>query len=109
MAVGQNNIIPGVQLTAALATYHTAPANTRERICNATLTNDTANVIVATVHIITSGDAAATKNKKIAARSIAPGESYTCPELINRILNPGDFIQAVGNGLAFDVSAIFQV
>lgn len=109
MTVGQKNIIPGVQLTAAVATYYTAPALTRARICNATLTNDTGSAIAATVHIVTASESAVSKNKKISARSIAPGESYPCPELIGRILEPGDTIQALGLAVAFDVSALTQI
>ena len=46
---------------------------------------------------------------KISARNIAVGETYTCPELIGRVLEAGDFIQALGNGLSMDVSAFTQV
>lgn len=109
MTVGQKNIVPGVVLGATLTTLHTAPASTRERICNATLVNDTASVITCTVHIVSSGGTAGTLNKKISAYPLAPGETYTCPELIGRVLEPGDFIQALGNGAAFDVSAFYQI
>lgn len=109
MTVGQKNIVPGVVLGAAAATYHTAPASTRERICNATLTNDTGSVITCTVHIVTSGGTAGTLNKKISAYPLAPGETYTCPELLGRVLEPGDTIQALGNGAAFDASAFYQI
>jgi hypothetical protein len=108
MAVGQKNIVPGLVL-AAVASVHAAPASTRERICNATLTNDTAAVIVCTVHIVTSGGTANSANKKIASYPLAPGETYTCPELIGRVLEPGDSIYAGGAGAALDVSAFTQV
>jgi hypothetical protein len=71
--------------------------------------NDTASVIPCTVHIVTSGGTAGTLNKKISAYPLAPDEAYTCPELIGRVLEPGDFIEAMGNGAAFDVSAFTQV
>jgi len=109
MTVSQKNIVPGTLLTAAAATYYTAPALTRVRICNATLTNATAGAVACTVNIITAGDVAANKNRKISARSIAAGETYPCPELIGRILEPGDFIQALGLDVSFDVSAFTQV
>ena len=109
MTVGQKNIVPGVLLGVTLSTLHTAPASTRERICNATLTNDTASVITCTVHVVSSGGSVGSLNKKISAYPLAPGETYTCPELIGRVLEPGDTIQALGNGAAFDVSAFTQV
>lgn len=101
--------MPGVVLGAVLATNHTAPGSTRERICNATLTNDTAAVIVCTVHIVPAAGAASAATKKIAGYPLAAGETYTCPELIGRVLEPGDTIQALGAGAAFDVSAFTQV
>lgn len=109
MTVSQKNIVPGVLLGAALANVHAAPTGTKERIINATVTNDTAGVIAVTVHVVTDGDVPAAKNKRISARSIAPGETYTCPELIGRVLEPLDSIHALGNGLSFDVSAFTQV
>lgn len=109
MTVGQKNIVPGVLLGGTLATVHTAPASTRERICNATLVNDTGSVITCTVHIVSEGGTAGSLNKKIAAYPLAPGETYTCPELLSRVLEPGDFIEAMGNGAAFDVSAFTQI
>jgi len=108
MTVGQKNIVPGVALTAAVATYYTNPALTRVRICNATLTNTTGAPVACTVHIVSSPDAAVAKNQKISARTISPGETYPCPELINRVLEPLDTIQALGLAVSFDVSAITQ-
>lgn len=106
--VSQKNIVPGVLLDAALTTLHTSPALTRERIINATATNDTAGVVALTVHIIPAGGAATSATKKITAHPVGPGETYPCYELINRVLEPGDFIQASGLDLAFDASAFTQ-
>lgn len=109
MTVSQKNIVPGVLLGAALGTIHAAPALTKERIINATVTNDTGGAVSLTVHIIPSGGSAGSANKRISARSIAPGETYPCPELIGRVLEPGDFIQASGLNLSIDISAFTQV
>lgn len=109
MTVSQKNIIPGTLLGAALATVFTAPAGTRFRITNATITNDTAGVVSATVHIIPGGGAAGSANKRISLRPLAVNETYTCPELIGRVLEPGDFIQALGLNLSMDASAFSQV
>ena len=108
MTVSQKNIVPGVLLTGSLVTLHTAPTGTIERIINATVTNDTAGVIALVVHVVSSGGSATSANKRI-TRNVAIGETYTCPELIGRVLQPGDFIQASGNGASMDVSAFTQV
>lgn len=109
MTIGQKNIIPGVALAAAVGIMYTVPALTRMRICNATLTNTTGAPVACTVHIVTNPDGPLAKNQKISLRTIAPGETYPCPELINRVLEPLDTIQALGLAVSFDVSAISQV
>lgn len=109
MTVSQKNIVPGTLLGAALATVFTAPGGTRYRITNATITNDTAGVVNATVHIVPGAGAAGSANKRISARPLAINETYTCPELIGRVLEPGDFISALGLNLSIDISAFSQV
>lgn len=106
MTISQKNIVPGVLLTGVTATYYTAPALQRVRIINATLTNATGGNVACTVNTITSGDTAANKNRKISARTVYDGETYPCPELIGRVLEPGDFIQALGLNVSLDISAI---
>lgn len=106
--VTQKNIVPGVALTAAVASYYTAPALTRARITNATVTNTTAGAVAVTLYLVPAAGAAGAANTKISARTIAPGETYTCPELVNRILEPGDSIQGLGLALSLDVSAFLQ-
>lgn len=106
--VTQKNIIPGVALTAVAASYYTAPALTRARVTNATVTNTTGGAVAFTAYIVAAAGAASAANTKISARTIAPGETYTCPELVNRILEPGDSIQAFGLALSLDVSAFLQ-
>jgi hypothetical protein len=105
MTVAQENIVKGQTLTNALVTYYTAPALKRARICNATLTNDSGGAVACSVYIISSGGTA----KKIKLRPVADGETYTCPELIGQILEPGSYIQALGLAVNFDVSAFTQV
>lgn len=103
--INQKNIIPGTLLTAALVTLHTAPALTSERICNASVTNDTAGVVALTLHVIPAGGAASSANKRVSALPIAIGETYIISGILNRVLEPGDFIQAMGLNLSLDVSA----
>lgn len=100
-------IFDGGALTAAAVTQGVAaPLLTKRVIKAATLTNTTAAPVAATVYLVPSGGAAGAANTFISARSIAPGESYPCPELINQGLNPGGFVQALGNGLTFKFTAV---
>lgn len=105
MSVGQSNIIQGAVLTATMDPFHTVPALTRERISNATVTNDTGGNVQFSAEIITGSNT----SMKIYNRSLVDGETYTCPELIGQILEPGAIVKAKGLGLSFDVSAFTQV
>lgn len=106
--VAQKNIVPGVQLTAVAAIYYTVPVLHRARITNATLTNTTGSAVAVTVYLVTSGGSPGPSNVKISARTVGIGETYTCPELVNRILEPGDMLQAFGLSVSLDVSAFLQ-
>lgn len=62
-----------------------------------------------TVYRVPSGGTANAGNTVISARNIAVNETYNCPELINKALQAGDSIYAIGNGLSFDVSGAEMV
>ena len=79
------------------------PANTKRKITAAVVINTTGVAKTFTVYLVPSGGAAAVSNTVISARTIAPGESYTCPELVGRGLNAGGFLQTASDvaGLTF--------
>lgn len=82
-----------------------APALTKRIIKSAVLTNSTAAPVAASVYMVPAGASAGVANIVISAHSIAPGESYPCPELISQGLNAGGFIAASGLGLTFKFTA----
>jgi hypothetical protein len=99
----------GGNVTAAAVTQGTAtPANTRRRITAAVVCNSTAVAKTFTAHVIPSGGTAAATNMYISARTIAPGESYTCPELVGRGMNAGGFVQVLADvtGMTFKFEAL---
>jgi len=97
-------LVAGVQLTGSAATYATGSAGNRTTIKSASVTNTTAGVVALTVYRVPSGGTAGASNTVISARSIAVGETYNCPELVNKVLHAGDTIQAMGLNLSFDAS-----
>jgi len=97
-------LVAGVQLTGAAVPYATGSAGNRTTIKSASVTNTTAGVVALTVYRVPSGGTAGASNTVISARSIAVGETYNCPELVNKVLHAGDTIQAMGLNLSFDVS-----
>lgn len=95
MAVNAKRLVSGSQLTASAATYYTAPASTKAVIKAASITNTTASPATATVYLVPSGDTAGATNEVIAAKSIAPGETYNCPELVNQVIEAAGTLQAL--------------
>jgi len=100
MATRLKRGIAGSQLTTSAATYYTAPANTSVQIIGIRLTNTSASNITATVYLIASGGSASASNTVISARTLAPGETYNCPELTGQVLEAGGFLQALASSNA---------
>lgn len=96
MAVTLKQFTPAQYLTGSAATYYTA-TNCTARIDNCTLTNTDAGAITVTVYIIASGGTASADETIIAAKSIAAGDCYTCPELVGKTIPSGSFVQALAS------------
>lgn len=93
-------------LTAAASVQGAAVADLTKRIITAAaLVNPTAGAVAATVYMVPSGGAPGAGNALIYARTLAPGETYFCPELINQGLDAGGTVQALGAGLSFKHTA----
>lgn len=100
-------VFDGGLLGAAAATQGTAvPALTTRVLKAASLINTTASPIAATVYLVPSGGTAGGANTIISARTVAAGESYPCPELVNQGVSAGGAVQALGNGLTFKYTAV---
>lgn len=97
-------LVAGVQLTGSAATYYTGTTGNRTTIKSASVTNTTAGVVALTMYRVPSGGSAGASNTIISARNIAAGETYNCPELVNKVLHAGDTIQALGLNLSLDVA-----
>lgn len=96
MSVTLKAMIPATQLTSSAATYYTATRVTA-RIDNFTVTNTDSSAHQLTVYLVASGGSAGDSNTIIDTKSILPGETYTCPEMIGKILPVGSFIQAMAD------------
>ena len=104
MSTSAKRLVAGSQLTAAAVVYYTAPTSTKAVIKSASIVNTTAGAVAATVYIVPAAGSPAAANTLISARSIAVNETYTCPELVNHVLGPGETLQALGLNLTFAVS-----
>ena len=105
MSVTVVNIIPRKQAEAAQTTQYTA-VNCKTLIDKFTVTNTTAANAVISVNLVASGGTAGVTNAIVYERAVAPGESYTCPELIGQVLESGGFISTLaGTATALTISA----
>lgn len=97
MSVTAKKIIPGSQLTAAAATYYTAPANTRTKISKLTFTNNDTVARTITLYLVPSGGSAGVTNLLTKAAPVGPGAVYEAFEAEGHVLQPGDTIQALAD------------
>lgn len=51
------------------------------------------------IYLVKVGTAASTTNL-IVSRNIQVGETYTCPEVVGHVLEPGDFISTIAGAAA---------
>ena len=96
MTVTAKVLVPSQQLTNASATYYTA-SNVRALIDKATVTNtDTVNRTFS-VNLVQPSGSPGNSNLIIDDRTVVPGETYLCPELIGQELDPGAFISTIAS------------
>lgn len=84
--------------TAALAetTIYTSPAGTRTIIDKVT-SYAAASPATLTLKVVPSGGSAGASNV-LGVKTFSAGESYTWPELVGHILEPGDAISEIATG-----------
>ena len=91
------SFVDGTNLTNAVVTYYTAPASTKALIKKATFNNDHTSVVTVTINLVPSGGAAAYGNQITKTKSLAAGETWSCPDVENHVLEAGGFISMVAS------------
>lgn len=94
-------IFEGVLLAGLGQVGEASPLLNKRIIRTASVTNPTAGAITLTVQIVNPSFT----RTHINARTINPGETYVCGELLNKGLAPGGYVSAGGAGLQFDYVA----
>lgn len=96
MTVTPKTLVPPKQMESTDTTQYTA-TNCKALIDKATVTNtDTSNQTFS-VNLVQSGGSVGVDNLIIDERTVVPGETYTCPELIGHELDPGAFISTIAS------------
>ena len=89
-------LVPPKQMEATQTTQYTA-TNAKAIIDKATVTNtDTVNRTFS-VNLVTSGGSAGNANLVIDERTVVPGETYLCQELVGQALESGGFISTIAS------------
>lgn len=98
-------LFEALQAANADTVQYTTPAATKTIVDKFTGTNTTAAAATLTVYITVAAVGAAT-NTIVSAKSIAPGECYTFPELVGHVLNAGDLLRTLaGTAAAITIRA----
>jgi hypothetical protein len=96
MTVTIKVLIPAKQAESTQTTQYTA-VNAKAIIDKFTITNTSAGNVTISVNLVTSGGAPSAANLILDTRSIAPDETYTCPELVGQALEQSGFISTIAS------------
>jgi len=96
MTVTVRVLIPAKQAENSQTTQYTA-SNVRAVIDKFTATNTTTSNVTLSVNLVASGGSASAANLIVDARTIAPDETYTFPELVGQVLEAGGFISTIAS------------
>jgi hypothetical protein len=96
MTVTAKALVEGSIVPATDTTVYTTPAFTTTIIDKLTCANyDVVSRVIA-ISIVASGGSVGNAYY-IAKRTLAAYETYTWPEVVGQILNPGDFVSAIAS------------
>lgn len=98
MSVLVKTLIQSKQAENAQTTQYTA-ANCKTIIDKFTATNTSAANVSLSVNLVASGGSPGVSNFVVNARAVAPGETYTFPELVGQVLEPGGFISTIAGAV----------
>lgn len=96
MTVTVKTLIPSKQAENAQTIQYTA-LNCTAIVDKFSVTNTTGGNVVFSINIVTSAGTASAANRILNTRSIAPNETYLCPEAAGQVLLPGDFISTLAS------------
>lgn len=96
MAVTPKVLIPAKQAENVQTAQYTAVA-VKAIIDKFTVTNTSAGNVTLSVNLVPDLGTAGSDNLILDARTIAPDETYTCPELVGQVLEAGGFISTLAS------------
>lgn len=96
MATTIKTLIPRKQAEASQTAQYTAN-NVRAVIDTFTATNTNTVNVSFSVNLVASGGSPGDSNLVLKTKTIQPGETYLCPELVGQVLENGGFISTLAS------------
>lgn len=96
MAVRTTVLIPAKNAENAQTRQYTATGVTA-LIDKFTATNHSAAAATLSVNLVTVASVEGTQNLIVKTKTLQAGETYTFPEIVGQVLNPGDFISTIAS------------
>ena len=96
MAVNVRVLIPAKIAENTQTTQYTAQ-NVSAIIDKFTATNYSASAATLSVNLVTQFDSSGNQNLIIKSKTLLPSETYTFPELVGHVLQPGGFISTIAS------------
>jgi hypothetical protein len=96
MTVTVKNLVPAKIVENAQTTQYTATGVTTI-IDKFTATNYGASPASISVNLVTNGSTAGNLNLITKTKTLQPSETYTFPELVGQVINPGGFISTLAS------------
>ena len=96
MAVNVKVLIPAKIAENSQTTQYTA-TNVSAIIDKFTATNYSASAATISVNLVTQFDSSGNQNLIIKNKTLLPSETYTFPELVGHVLQPGGFISTLAS------------
>ena len=84
--------VDGVSLTTSDVTYYTSETTSKLIIKSAVFVNDYTSAVTISINVVPYEGTKGYANAIVKDKSVAPGKSLVCSELINVIVGRGEFI-----------------
>lgn len=94
MAVTPKVFSESVTIAATATTYIAAVVGALQTVEKCTLFNSAATFVTVTIYMVPLAGTAGVTNT-LMIKTLAPNETYTCPEVVGKSLAPGAFLQAL--------------
>ncbi len=94
MTVTVTVLVPAQTINNTQTTMYTATGVTAI-IDKFTATNYSAAAATISVNLVTAGGTAGNNDLIVKTKTLQPSETYTFPELVGHVLNPGGFISTI--------------